>query len=103
MQRKGSFIDQILQSMSNNTNESVENAAESIILSLAQRYEEKFVSVAMEKGIDFRERKMEAARVEVMLMEGGVNRTNSRILFWRLNNFFSASLIDSEKLRCNFF
>lgn len=103
MRRKGSFIDEILQIMSNNTKESVENAAECIISFLAQRYEENFVSVATEKGIAFRERKMEAARVEAMLMEAGVNRTNSRILFRHLNHFFGASLFDSEKLRRSFF
>jgi hypothetical protein len=60
--------------------------------------------VAMEKGVmPNLDSKMDAAIVEAMLSESGLNTKNSRVLFKHLNQFFGHSFFGSEKKRREYF
>jgi hypothetical protein len=80
-------------------------AAECVIRSLHNRYEQSFVSVGMEKGVINGDpsRKMDAASVEAMLSEARLNTKNSRTLFKHLRLFFGRSYFESEVKRREYF
>jgi hypothetical protein len=53
-----------------------------------------------EKGfITDKEKKMNAVQIEAMLSEAGLCKSNSKILFWHLNQFFGKGKFESEHKR----
>ncbi len=103
--KKDSFLDEILSNMMTSFGGiKEEEAAECLIRALHQRFEESFMSVALEKGVARNpEKKMDAASVEAMLSEARLNTKNSRMLFKHLNNFFGKSFFESEIKRRQYF
>ncbi len=79
-------------------------AAECIIRVLYKKQEEAFPSFALEKSlIADKEKKMNAVQVEAMFSEAGLCKSNSRILFRYLNQFFGKGKFESEHKRCAYF
>jgi hypothetical protein len=75
-----------------------EEAAECLIVTLFNKFEEIFVKVAMDKGMMPNVHcKMDAARIEAMLCETGLNTKNSRILCKNLNQFFSPGFLNQRR------
>ena len=102
--KKDSFLDEILSNMMTSFGGIKEEAAECLIRALHQRFEESFMSVALEKGVARNpEKKMDAASVEAMLSEVRLNTKNSRVLFKHLNYFFGKSFFESEIKRRQYF
>jgi hypothetical protein len=102
--KRGSTIDQFINSIIYSTQSNEEEAAECLIVALFNRFEETFVKVAMDKGVmPNAAYKMDIERVEAMLCDRGRNTKNSRILFQHLNHFFGRSFFESEKKPVNIF
>ncbi len=91
MMENDSFLDEILQIISDSTNEVKENTAECLCSAICINYEDAFVSVAEHRGIASSNWKIEASKVDAMLNEAGVNWTNARILFHHMKQFFGRS------------
>jgi hypothetical protein len=98
--KRGSIVDDIMGLITSSAQCSKEEAAECLIVSVFNKFEETFVKVAMDKGVMPNvHRKMDAARTEAMLCKTGLNTKNSRILFKHLNQFFGPGFFESEKKR----
>jgi hypothetical protein len=105
LSKKGSVVDEIVKNICESASVSEAEAAECVIRSLHNRYEQSFVSVGMEKGVINGDpsRKMDAASVEAMLSEARLNTKNSRTLFKHLRLFFGRSYFESEVKRREYF
>ena len=92
------MVDEIVKNICESASVSEVEAAECVIRSLHNRYEQSFVSVGMEKRVINGDpsRKMDAASVEAMLSEARLNTKNSRTLFKHLQLFFGRSYFESE-------
>jgi hypothetical protein len=64
-----------------------------------------FATIALENGfmMDGTNKKMDAVQVEAMILEAGLTKNSSQILFRHLNHFFGRSLFESENKRRSFF
>jgi hypothetical protein len=82
-----------------------DEACETVLTAFFDLYQDSFLSVAVDKGISngMRPKVMDEVSVEAMLSEAGVNRTNARIIFQHLKQFFGKSLAVSEKKRRAYF
>ena len=103
--KKGSVINEMVSNISKSSNVSEAEAAECLIRSLFNRFEQPFVSIAIEKGLvnSKSHKKMDAASVEAMLSEARLNTKNSRTLFKHLRRFFGTSYFESELKRREYF
>lgn len=103
--KSGSALDIILQSIANSTASTVDDAASCLLSVLFSKFEDSFVSVAMENGVmeGSIPKKMDIVATEAMLQEANINNTNARVLFRHLNQFFGRSYFESEQKRRNFF
>jgi hypothetical protein len=81
MCKKESFLEEMINVISECTNEPKKKAVECLCHAHCQKYEDAFASVEEKQGITVCKKKMECAKVEAMLNEEGVNWTNARILF----------------------
>jgi hypothetical protein len=98
LKRKGNFMEQLLLFM----NESAKGneAAACLIQYLLDNYQEEFREVASKNNLMVRDdKKMEPSKVEAMLHEAGIGKSNSRVLFRHLSQFFGTSMFASEKVR----
>jgi hypothetical protein len=85
----GSIIGKIVVLITSSTHCSKEEAAECLIVTVFNKFEEIFVKVAMDKGIMPNvHHKVDIARIEAMLCETGLNPKKLHILFKYLNQFF---------------
>jgi len=102
--KNGSLLDEIISSMMKSFAGMEAEAADCLINALYQRFEESFISIAIEKGVARNpEKKMDAASVEAMLSEAQLNTKNSRVLFKHLNSFLGQSFFESEMKRREYF
>jgi hypothetical protein len=106
LKRKENFMKELQKFMGESLNESTldhgkSNAARCILQYFFENFEEEFKEVAhtnnllLTKG----QQKMEPSQVEAMLHESKISKSNSRVLFRHLNQFFGKSLFASEKVR----
>ena len=96
--KRGSIIDDIVCLITSSAHCTKGEVAECLIVMLFNKFEEIFVKVAMDKGIMPNvHRKMDAARIEAMLCETGLNTKNSRILFKHLNQFFGPGFLNQRR------
>jgi hypothetical protein len=106
LKRKGNFMEQVILFMNNSSkklrcNDTVgtNEAAACNIQYLFDNYEEEFRAVATKNNLALQDnKKMEPSKVEAMLHESGIGKSNSRVLFRHLNQFFGASMFASEKV-----
>jgi hypothetical protein len=109
VKKKGNFLEHILLFMDASLKKSSETghsseAAACIIQYLFDNYEEEFRAVAAENNVALKStKKMEPSKVEAMLHEAGIGKSNSRVLFRHLNQFFGTSMFALEKVRCKCF
>jgi hypothetical protein len=107
LKKKANFIEELLKFMGDCLNESTlnhgngkSNAARCIPQYFFENFEEEFKEVAqnyiffLTKG----QQKMEPSQVEAMLHESKIGKSNARVLFRHLNQFFGKSLFASEKV-----
>jgi hypothetical protein len=96
--KRWSTLDAIIDIIISSTQTTKDDAAECLIVTLFNKFEEVFVKVAMDKGVmPNPSLKMDIEKVEAMLCDAGLNTKNSRILFQHLNQFFGCSFYESEK------
>jgi hypothetical protein len=95
----------VVQSIADSTSSTVKDAASCLLSVLISKYEDSFVSVAIEKCVMERHfpQKMDIVAAEAMLQEANINNTNARILFCHLKRFFGRSYFELEQKRRTFF
>jgi hypothetical protein len=72
-------------------------AAACLIQYSLDNYEEEFREVASKNNLMVRDdKKMEPSKVEAMLHEAGIEKSNSRVLFRHLSQFFGTSMFEPE-------
>jgi hypothetical protein len=86
------------------TKSSIDEAAECILTSLLQHFEDPFYAAAVKHGVaDGLRTKMDALSVEAMLTESRVQLSKARVMFLHMNHFFGRSLFESERKRRQYF
>ncbi len=74
------------------------NAAECMLQYLYDNFEEQFKRIAEKNDITIiKDKKMDANKVEAMLHELHINKSDSRTIFHHLNQFFGYSFFKSEQ------
>ena len=103
LRRKDNFMNDLIKFMGDSLNDSngKRDAVKCILQFCFDNFEDKFKQIAsnndvlVTKGAE----KVEATKVEAILHESKIGRSNSRVLFHHLNQFFGKSLFASEKVR----
>jgi len=103
LNRKENFMKELTEFMGGSMNKSngSSDAAKCILQFFFENFEEEFKEVAKKNNVLLTTgvEKIGPSQVEAMLHEAGIGKSNSRVLFRHLNQFFGKPLFASEKVR----
>jgi hypothetical protein len=97
--KHGSIIELFVKLLANNSDCSLEEAAQCILKANCNKFDNSFAAAAIEKGIllEEKENKMDIISIEAMISESGITVESSRVLFRHINQFFGRKMFTSEK------
>jgi hypothetical protein len=103
LRRKDNFMKDLIKFMGDCLNDSngKSDAVKCILQFCFDNFEDEFKEIALNNDVLVTKgaEKMEPSKVEAMLHESKIGRSNSRVLFRHLNQFFGKSLFASEKVQ----
>lgn len=100
LKRKNNFMDRLISFMGESLPGKEEEAASCICSYLFDKYEKDFRLVAANNNIAIaQEKKMDASKVDAMLLETNLTTSSSRMLFRHLKQFLGKSCFESERKR----
>jgi hypothetical protein len=107
LSKRNSAIDTIVDIIAESCKSSKEEAAECLLKSIFSKYENSFVSVAIDKCLMKEkieaEEKMDVVSTEAMIQEANISTNSARIINRHLRQHFGQSLFASEAERSKYF
>jgi len=103
--QKKSTIDTIVDAVVKNSGSGKEEATECLLRSFLNKYEDAFVSVAMDKCVISKkfDENMDVIRTEAMIQEANITTNSARIISRHLRLHFGKSLFASESEHRTYF
>jgi len=99
LSKKKSTLDTIIDTVTNNSKSTKEEATECLLRSLFMNYEDSFVSIAMNKCVineKIIEKKMDVISTEAMIQDANISTNSARIISCHLQQHFGQSLFACE-------
>jgi hypothetical protein len=106
LSKKKSALDTIIDTVANNSQSTKEEAAEWLLRSMFMKYEDSFVSIAMNKCVIndiIMDKKMDVISTEAMIQEANISTNSARIISRHLRQHFGQSLFATKAERRTYF